>query len=61
MNPISSNLTFASSFAVNFVISFPSNTTVPLVGTSIPDTAYSNVDFPEPEGPMIATISPSFT
>ena len=28
---------------------------------SIPETVYSRVDFPEPDGPITATISPSLT
>ena len=40
------------------VMSFPSKLTVPFVGFSRPKTVFSRVDFPEPLGPMMQTISP---
>jgi len=43
------------------VISTPSNVTTPLVGSSNRFNERRNVDFPQPEGPMIAMTSPFFT
>src|SRR6185503_11711079 len=37
----------------------PRSTTSPDVGCRMPPAMPSNVDLPQPEGPMIATISPS--
>ena len=39
----------------------PSVTTRPAVGRSRPPTMPSRVDLPQPDGPMIATVSPSRT
>ena len=61
INPISSRRSLASSFSLSSVISFPSKRTCPLVTRSIPDIAYKSVDLPDPDGPIMAIISPSFT
>ena len=37
----------------------PRRSTSPLVGFNIPPAIPSNVDLPQPDGPMIATISRS--
>ena len=39
----------------------PSTVTLPLVGLSSPASKPNSVDFPEPELPTIATLSPSDT
>ncbi len=39
--------------------SSPPTTTDPPDGRSSPDTMFSRVDFPEPEGPITATDSPA--
>ena len=42
-------------------ISVPPKPTLPWSGTRTPDRQCSRVDLPEPEGPMIATLSPAET
>jgi hypothetical protein len=49
----------ASSDSPSVAISVPSTVTVPSVGTSNAPIMFINVDFPDPDGPMIATNSPS--
>ena len=39
----------------------PSTVTVPVVGFRNPATAFSSVDFPQPDGPTIETNSPGLT
>jgi hypothetical protein len=41
--------------------SWPAKTTLPAVIVSMPLRLYSSVDLPDPDGPMTATISPSWT
>jgi hypothetical protein len=41
------------------VIAISSSVTVPVVARSRPAMARSSVDFPQPEPPMMATISPN--
>lgn len=50
------SLAFSSS--QSRVSSVPQSQTAPPSGVSIPATLYKSVDFPEPDGPMIASISP---
>ena len=45
--------------ACGAVIVAPSSVTVPEVARSSPAMARSSVDLPQPEPPMMATISPS--
>ncbi len=47
-------------FACGAEIVVLSSVTVPVVARSSPAMARSNVDFPQPEPPMMATISPSW-
>lgn len=44
-----------------FDISFPLKIYLPLSALSIPEIILRTVDFPEPDLPIIATISPVFT
>jgi hypothetical protein len=46
-------------FACGAEIPMPSSVTAPDVAGSSPAMARSSVDFPHPEPPMMATISPS--
>ena len=48
-------------FSCGAVMRSPSSTTAPSLGGSSPPMARSNVDLPEPEPPITATISPSST
>src|SRR6266576_848845 len=48
----------ASASSSSFARSSPSTRTVPPVGRSRPATTLSNVDLPEPDGPITATNSP---
>ena len=50
MNVISFNVSAAGT---------PRSTTSPSVGFKMPPAMPSSVDLPQPDGPMIATISPS--
>ena len=61
MKPISSSRSSLSAFSESLESFSPPNRTSPEVTLSIPEAVYSSVDFPEPEGPIIATISPSET
>jgi len=47
-----------SLLSLKAVISCPSTIIEPLLTKSIPPVTFSNVDFPEPDGPKIAPISP---
>ena len=42
-------------------IRWPATVTVPVVGRSSPAMRLSSVDFPLPDGPMMATTSPAAT
>ena len=48
-------------FSCGVVIVMPSSRTDPCVGVSRPEIARSNVDLPQPEPPITATISPGST
>nr|AIE96561.1 hypothetical protein [uncultured marine group II/III euryarchaeote AD1000_80_H11]AIF16142.1 hypothetical protein [uncultured marine group II/III euryarchaeote KM3_72_H01] len=50
---------FTSSVPVSLVILLPANSTPPAEGFIKPPRHFSRVDLPEPDGPMIATASPS--
>ncbi len=45
--------------AVIAVTSRPSNSTLPSEGVTRPDTMFSNVDLPQPDGPSNAYAPPS--
>ena len=51
----------SNSFSASAAKEFPAKYTVPLVGVSSAASRCSNVLFPEPEGPISATISPGAT
>src|SRR5262245_42472427 len=51
----------ARSASLSAVVSIPSNRKLPLVGRSRQPMMFSIVDFPEPEGPVIASQSPRST
>ena len=48
-------------FSCGCVTGSPSSSTRPWLGVSSPLTARSSVDFPQPEPPTMATISPGPT
>jgi hypothetical protein len=48
-------------FGCGAAISVPPSETRPVVGGSSPEIARSNVDFPQPEPPTTARISPRVT
>ncbi len=58
MKPILSRRTRVSPSSSSPARGAPSIVTVPCVGRSRPPTRFRRVDLPEPEGPMIDTISP---
>src|SRR5262245_46601030 len=58
MKPILSRLTRVSASSGSPASDSPSTRTIPEVGRSSPPTRLRSVDLPEPEGPMIDTISP---
>jgi len=58
-NPIFAFRTSARAFASSFEASTPSSTYRPDVGRSRQPRRFMRVDLPEPDGPMIATNSPS--
>src|SRR3982751_5295046 len=58
MKPILSRRTLVSWSSVRPLKGAPSTLTSPAEGRSRPPTRLSSVDLPEPDGPMIATISP---
>ena len=57
-NPIRRLRTWASSSSDIVLTSSPARRKVPDVGTSRQPRMCMRVDFPDPEGPMIATYSP---
>jgi hypothetical protein len=57
-NPIFALRTSARSFASRLDTSTPSKTYRPEVGRSRQPRRFISVDFPDPDGPMIATNSP---
>src|SRR5262249_29639048 len=58
MNPIVSRRTRVRPSSVRLPRISPSTRTWPAVGRSRPPTRLSSVDLPDPDGPMIETISP---
>ncbi len=58
MNPIWLRRRSVSCFWFMDETSRPSTTTLPEVGVSNPAMQCISVDFPDPDGPMIAVISP---
>src|SRR5258705_12168066 len=52
---------FASAASLQSDTSVPSHRTRPAVGRSSVPSRWSRVDFPTPEAPMMATLSPAFT
>ena len=61
MNPTRSRRIFAKAFRLSAAMLCPNILTPPADAGSSPARQYSSVDFPEPDGPTIATISPGFT
>lgn len=59
INPIFFPRNSASSSSVSFFVFTPSSRYSPLVGLSSSPIVFISVDFPLPEGPMMATNSPS--
>ena len=57
-NPISSFLIRASSLSFIWLTCLPFSRYEPLDGVSRQPMRFISVDFPEPEGPMMATYSP---
>ena len=58
---IFSERTLRSSLSLSEVRSWPSNRTVPAVGSSSPLSVRSRVDLPDPDRPMTTNIWPSST
>src|SRR5262249_15971189 len=58
MNPILSRRTLVSSSSEMAASEAPSTRTSPDVGRSRPPMRFRSVDFPDPDGPTIDTISP---
>src|ERR1700693_2866977 len=61
MNAISVRRSRASALSERAYMSSPAKSTCPTVGRSSPPRRWSSVDFPPPEAPIRATLSPALT
>ena len=60
-NPVRSRRSRVARSSDSSLIVSPSRITSPVVGRSRPPRTWSNVDLPEPDGPIRATNSPAWT